>query len=375
MKNISAYFVLLITWAIICLQIPGLNIAFAPNEEPLKVGIAGLTHTHVHWILGREDLGYIEIVGIAESNRELAKKYMQQHGLPMSIVYESLDEMIHYAKPKAVLAFGSTFEHLEVVETCAPKGIHVMVEKPLAVNMDHAKKMAELAHENQIQLLTNYETTWYPTNHKTKEMIETGLIGDIRKVVIHDGHKGPKEIGVNEEFLEWLTDPVLNGGGAITDFGCYGTNLATWLAAGKKPISVTALTQTFKPETYPDVDDEATILLAYEDMQVIIQASWNWPFSRKDMEVYGTKGYIFSDNRSDLKYKLSEIDGEKSMVLPELNPPVNDPFSYLANVLNGSISMEKFALSSLENNLIVVQLLDAARKSAKNGETVYLTEQ
>jgi len=40
--------------------------------------------------------------------------------------------------------------------------------------------------------------------------------------------KGPQKIGVNQEFLEWLTDPVQNGGGAEVDFGCYGVNLLTW---------------------------------------------------------------------------------------------------------------------------------------------------
>ena len=51
----------------------------------------------------------------------------------------------------------------------------------------------------------------------------------IRKIVAHDGHQGPKEIDVQPEFLDWLTDPVKNGAGALFDFGCYGANLMTWL--------------------------------------------------------------------------------------------------------------------------------------------------
>ena len=91
---------------------------------------------------------------------------------------------------------------------------------------------------------------------------------------------------MNKKFLQWLTDPKFNGGGAITGFGCSGANLVTWLAGGEKPISVTAITQQFKPDIYPLVDDEATILLEYANMQGVIQASWNWPFNRKDMEIY-----------------------------------------------------------------------------------------
>ena len=57
------------------------------QEKPLKIGVAGLTHTHVHWILGRGDIGDIEIVGIAEPNRELAQRYADQHGFSMDLVY------------------------------------------------------------------------------------------------------------------------------------------------------------------------------------------------------------------------------------------------------------------------------------------------
>jgi predicted dehydrogenase len=105
--------------------------------------------------------------------------------------------------------------------------------------MAHAKQMQSLARKHNIHLLTNYETTWYGSNYKAYELLDT--LGEIRKVVVHDGHQGPKEIGVNKEFLEWLTDPVLNGAGALTDFGCYGVNLTTWLMKGKRPISVTAV--------------------------------------------------------------------------------------------------------------------------------------
>ncbi|MEL6976465.1 MAG: gfo/Idh/MocA family oxidoreductase, partial [Bacteroidota bacterium] len=69
------------------------------QEAPLKIGVAGLTHTHVHWILGRDDIGDIEIVGIAEPNRELAKRYTKQHGLSMDLVYDSLEEMLQKTQP------------------------------------------------------------------------------------------------------------------------------------------------------------------------------------------------------------------------------------------------------------------------------------
>lgn len=342
------------------------------QAAPLRVGIAGLTHTHVHWILGRPDRGDIEIVGIAEPNTALAKRYLEQHGLPISLLFSSLEEMLAKTNPEAVTAFGSIFDHLAVVKACAPRGIHVMVEKPLAVSLDHARQMQALAKQHNIQLLTNYETTWYATNHRAHELVQQEQIGKLRKVVVHDGHEGPMEIGVNAEFLEWLTDPKLNGGGAIIDFGCYGANLITWLTNGQRPMAVVALTQQFKPDVYPKVDDEATILLEYPGMQGIIQASWNWPFSRKDMEVYGATGYVFSDNRSTLRTRLKGDETERTEKFGERVAPYDDPFTLLAAVVQKRINLPPFDLSSLENNMLVMEILDAAIRSARSGKKIAL---
>ena len=361
-----------------CLSLIFCTITFSAclsQEKPLKIGVAGLTHTHVHLILGREDIGDIEIVGIAEPNRELAQRYADQHGFSMDLVYDSLEEMIVAAKPEAVTAFGTIYDHLEVVQTCAPKGIHVMVEKPLAVNMEHAEQMKALAEKHNIHLLTNYETTWYPTNHRAKELLDQGKIGDLRKVIVRDGHRGPVKIGVNQEFLEWLQDPILNGGGAITDFGCYGANLMTWLKKGARPNTVTAVTQQLQAENNPKVDDDATIILTYDDSQAILEPSWNWPMGRKDMELYGLTGAIYADNRNTLRIRMAEgYDGydEEKLVLEERPAPHNDPFSLLAAVVRGTISLPPHDLSSLENNMVVVEILEAAQKSAKNGKTINL---
>lgn len=347
------------------------------QTKPLRVGVAGLTHTHVHWIFGSADNNKeFEIVGIVEPDKELARRYTDQYKYPMSRVYPTLQAMIAAQKPDAVAAFGTIYDHLQVVEACAPAGIHVMVEKPLAVSLVHAKQMQQLAAQHNIHLLTNYETTWYPTNHKAYALVKADtVIGSLRKVVVRDGHRGPKKIGVNKEFLDWLTDPVLNGGGAITDFGCYGANLITWLLDGERPRSVTALTAQLQPENNPRVDDEAIILLQYDSLVAVIQASWNWPIGRKDMELYGLKGVVYADNRQQLRLRQAvgyDDFTEEKFTLPERPKPYNDPFLYLAAVINGQVTPEPFDLSSLENNMIVIEILDAAIESARLGKTIHL---
>lgn len=348
------------------------NLSAQTKKNPVKIGIVGLTHDHVHLLLRRPVKSDLTVVGIVEPNRQLAERYSKYYGYSMNMVYNTMGEMISATKPEAVTAFGSIYEHLEVVETCAPLGIHVMVEKPLAVSVEHSLKMKALAEKHNIHLLTNYETTWYAANHKAYEMVNEGAIGKLRKVVVHDGHKGPFEIGISKEFLNWLTDPVQNGGGAVIDFGCYGVNLITWLNNGVRPISVTAVTQTMKPEIYPEVDDEATIILEYPGMQGIVQASWNWPISRKDMEVYGKTGYVYSDNPKDIRYRLSARKPEQKEKLGAREFPYDDPFTFFAAVVRNEITVSPIDLSSLENNMIVVEVLEAAKQSARTGKTVLL---
>jgi len=347
-----------------------LNTAVA--QMPVKIGVAGLSHSHVLPMLRNLDRNDIQIVGIAESDTALSGRYARQFGIDRNLIYQSLNEMLDKTKPAGVITFTSIFEHLKVVEACASRGIHVMVEKPLAVSVKHAVAMSKLAKKYGILLLTNYETSWYPSNYEVFRMISGGELGALRKIIVYDGHKGPKEIRVNAEFLDWLTDPVLNGGGAVSDFGCYGADLITWILKGEKPTGVYAVLKQYKPDIYPKVDDDATIILSYPTMEGVIHASWNWPFNRKDMHVYGTTGFAFIDDAETIRYRLDEKSKEKVEKVPLSEAPFNDPFTFFASAIKGEIQIQPTDLSSPEINLTVIEILEAARKSSKTGKQVKL---
>jgi glucose-fructose oxidoreductase len=343
--------------------------ANAADSAPLRVAIAGLVHGHVNGffsnLLHRADT---KIVGISEADRSLFDRYAAKYALDSSLYHADLEEMLRTTKPQAVLVYSDTFDHRKIVEICAKQHVAVMMEKPLAVSFPDAQAIERAAHEGNIVVLVNYETSWYRSNHAAFDMAHHDEIGEIRKVVVHDGHQGPKEINVEPEFLAWLTDPKLNGGGALFDFGCYGADLMTWLMDGKKPLTVTAVTQQIKPEIYPKVDDEATIVLTYPKAQAIVQASWNWPFDRKDMEVYGSTGYVITVKRDDVRVRRPGEKEEQTTAAPKVLPPYDDSLTYLrAVVVDGA---KPDGLSSLETNVIVTEILDAARESAKTGKTV-----
>jgi predicted dehydrogenase len=362
--------VLTVITLFLLLRLPA-TFAQSQSDAPLRVVVAGLVHGHAQGFFEhyqhRPDL---EIVGVAEPDQKLAAQYAGRFGLDQKLFYSDLGDALQRTHPEAVLAYTNTYNHRQVVEVSARHGVHVMTEKPLAVSLEDAHAIERAASSGKIHVLVNYETTWYRSNHSAFERVHDHSIGEVRKIVVHDGHRGPKEIGVGPEFLSWLTDPKLNGGGALFDFGCYGADLATWLMDGRRPESVTAVTQQIKPDIYFHVDDEATIVLTYPRAQAIIQASWNWPFDRKDMEVYGRTGTITTVRRDDVRVRLENEEKETQMTAPPIAAPYDDSISELRAVIRQGAKPDD--LTSLETNMIVTEILDAARQSAATGTTVRL---
>ena len=344
----------------------------AAQPKPLRLAIAGLNHGHVTGFLTaaaqRHD---VELAGVWDPQPELRAKYAARYHLAPNLFYADLGKMLDEVKPEAVATFTDTAAHAAVVEAAARRHIAVMMEKPLAVSVEQARAMKRASEQYGVPVIVNYETTWYRSHGEIWTLMhQQKAAGEIRRMVAMDGHQGPKEINVQPEFLDWLRDPVRNGAGALFDFGCYGANLMTWLMDNERPLKVTALAQTNKPAIYPKVDDEATILLEYPKAQGVIEASWNWPFSRKDLEVYGEKGYAIATGGDKLRVRLPGDKDDHERALPELPHDVRDSISYLIAVTRGAV--KPAGLSSIDNNVIVVEILSAARESARTGRTVTL---
>jgi predicted dehydrogenase len=354
--------------------------ADAQTTSQTRVAIVGLVHGHVQGFLHNlASHPEIALVGISDPDPALRQQYMARTHLPESMFFATEAEMLKATKPQAILIYTSIAGHRAAIEEAAPLHIAAMVEKPLATTVADALAIQALSEKYNVPVLTNYETTWYDSNTAAVKMLEEGKIGELRKIVVHDGHQGPKEIGVGPEFLSWLTDPKQNGAGALFDFGCYGADLTTWILHGELPTTVTAVTLQIKPKIYPNVDDDSTVILTYPHSQAILQGSWNWPFARKDMEIYGSTGYVdtvYEDAAPGAKLR-ARLTGEKAEhveTAPPLQTPQNDSLNYLAAVLAGTVK-PVHDLNSLDTNVTVVRILDAARRSAQTGKTIYLARE
>jgi predicted dehydrogenase len=334
-------------------------------QEKLKVVLAGLSHDHVDGTLDKYKNGHVEIISIAESNQELCEKKKTKYLLPDSIFFKDLNTALQKKHPDLVMVYNSPSEHLAVAEKCMPLHIPVMFEKPLAFSYSDALKIKALSEKYKTKVYTNYPSVWYTSFIELlKKSHENGAIG---KMVMRGGHRGPVEVGCSKEFLNWLTDSEKNGGGALIDFGCYGAAVMTELMDGKAPLSVYATAKHLKPKMYPKSDDAATIIAEYPGATGITEASWDWPYTIMDVEVFGKKGYLHASQFNTPQLQ-SKKEGETKNV--EISTPeYKDEVEYLTAVLkNGAQDNNK--LLSLERNLVVVRILDAARKSVKEGRRI-----
>ncbi len=364
--------VVLILFAIFATAIPTQAQNNPNSSEPVRVAVVGLVHGHVAGFLpALKSHPEIQLVGIEDPDTALAKKYENQFHLDPKLFYTSIDAMIQQTHPQALLVYTAISDHRKVIEIAAAHGINVMVEKPLATTLEDALAIRKIARVHHIQVLVNYETTWYSSNRAAYDELQQGKLGVLHKVIFRDGHQGPKEIGVPPEFLSWLTDPQKNGAGALFDFGCYGADLVTWLMHGETPLSVTAVAQTDKPNLYPHVDDDATIIVRYPKMQAVLMPSWDWSFSIKDMALYGTKGSAVTVGPDKLRVRYEGQDESTLTTPPPLAAPQDDSLHYLVAVLHGQF-VPKGDLTALDTNIIVMQILSAARDSARTGRTILL---
>lgn len=334
------------------------------NKSPVRLAIIGLDHDAVGDFISRARARQdIQLVGIVESNQALVTSYARLFNFSTNFFYPTLDSLTARTSAQAAAIFTRTCDHRGAVEACAASKIDVLLEKPLAVNLSDARAMAAAVKTSGIQIMVDYETSWYSSIATAYAIVHNQhAIGDPRKIIVIAGDQGPRDAGCSDSFLAWLTDPALSGGGALTDFGCYGADLMTWFMAGQRPETVLAQSANLKPDIYPRVEDEATILLTYTNAQGIIQASWNLPFSERSLQIYGNTGYVFAPEMDLLRFRLAGTsESELQLQGQSDSGTLTDDISYLVAMVRGEVKPS--GPSSLQANLITAEILDAARKS------------
>lgn len=346
--------------------------------QDYKIAVVSLLHAHVWLHLGTMLKGdKVTLVGVSETLPDLIARATREDvipqtqnvtrpGVPPAMIYSDWKKMIDETKPAIVWAFTPTNEHVDVVRYCAPKGIHVIVEKPLAATLKEALEIQTLARKHRIHVMTNYGSTWQPAQYAIRSAIESGQIGPVWRLHSVTGHNGPGD-PKKSSFAAWLADPVRNGGGVLMDFGCY---MALWsLGIMGMPQSVYATTQHMKPEMFPNVEDNAALVLNYKNGLAILEATWDMPPApRAGNEIYGMKGSIVGTTIRKAGAPRGS-PGEPVQIAP-LPPERSEPIAYMVDRLRSGQPLD--GPSALDINVAVQEILEAAKVSVRTGRAVPL---
>ena len=369
-RRFRLLFVKLAVVALLVLAMPAVRAGSPPAQGAAKTRIAvvGLDHDHVWSLL--KDISQepdAELVAIAEADATLVSQAKKE--VPAAVTFFSdYVQMLDQARPDAVIVATSNDRHLEILRQCAKRHIHYSTEKPMATTAAEAREMEKLASAAGIKLMVNYWNVWVAPTHTLFHKVYAGELGPVQKIIVQYGHRGPKEIGISKQFATWLYDSKKNGGGAIMDFGCYGAELSLWLKG--RPARVYASTRKLKVEQYNEVDDDATIVLEYPDATAILEASWDWPYTKEQVEVFGPKGSLLAGHQT-LLFRSADARGPnvalsgEPVALDPVSRETSNPISYLVDCIRNNKPIENPLAAKL--NVEVMEILDAARESARTG--------
>jgi len=349
---------------LLILTISSMAVALAQDA---KIAVIGLQHSHVWGHLPKMIEGKpARLVGIAETNPELiaeARKLGAADGLIFSDAAKMLDE----TKPEVVWAFTPNNDHLRIVKLCAPRKINVMFEKPLASTLADARAIRDLAKKSGIVVLTNYQMAWWATNYMAKALADAGTLGKVWRLRGVVGHGGPGSQGPRSQyFFDWLTDPVKNGAGSLMDFGCYNALWSLWYLG--KPQSVYAHVNHLRPETFPKVEDNATMILSYKNGVGLFEGSWDLPRSFQDLEVFGLQSSMHM-TRDRLELRKGRGPGEEKP-LQALAPENAEPIAHMIAAMREKKMLNPMV--ALDINVDVVEIIEAAKASSKSHAAVKL---
>ena len=333
--------------------------------KKLKVGIIGLGWPGREHLKGYKQCGNVQVVALCDMNAELAQEQADEHGI--EAVYGDHKKMLKEAGVDAVSVCLPNFLHAPISLDALRAGKHVICEKPPALNVAEARRMAAAAKAGGLILQYALSQRFVAANKLAKDYVQKGELGEIYfgRAVYH------RRRGIPLGTQSWFVNKKLSGGGALIDIGVHALDAVWWLMGTPKPVSVSGNAyQKFKhvvaKGTKFDVDDSAFGLIKFDNgATLILECSWalNMP-ARNVLQIAGTKG---GAELNPLKIYV-ERDGIQVDMTPEV--PGVDLFADQMGHFVDCILKNKTPLMSAEQGVQLMQMLEAIYKSSASGREV-----
>lgn len=338
-------------------------------SKTYRIGVLGLSHDHIWGNL--EQLAAAEngeLVAAVDPNPDLLDQIQKQYGCA---TYASCEELADKEEIDAVYVYGDNAGGAVMAEWAAKRGLHAMVEKPMAATLEGAERMLAAAKEAETMLMVNWPFAWRPQLQAALSLVTAGNLGDVWQVKYRAAHQGPRELGCSKFFCDWLYDRSRNGAGALMDFCCYGCALAATLLG--LPSSVTAMALRLVKEGI-DVEDNAIIVMAYPNKMATAEGSWTQigKISSYEMVIYGTRGTMMVERGDSGRLMMSTAQAEEPFEVEVAAPPASqaNASAHFLHVIKTGAPL--LPLCAPEVGRTAQEILEAGLRAAKSNSVVSL---
>lgn len=353
--------------------------------------IAGISFDHMHMgDLLRMAVSHpqAEIVGICDEDPQRLEAAAANFPIPPGRRFIDADACLQATRPDIVILCPATARHAEFVETVAPFGVHILVEKPMAASLADADRMIRAVERTGKTLVINWPIVWSPPHRTAMRLIEEGAIGDVRGVHHYGGNRGPlyhvaDKVEVSEEEVARLKPGSWwyhrdKGGGSLLDYLGYGVTLGTWYHGGRVPIEVTTIVDS-TPGL--EVDEHSVTVARYASGLSKFETRWGtftdpWtlqPQPKCGFVIVGSAGTISSYDYEPVIHLQTRAHPETHPVpVDVLAPPHQNPVQYLIHCLETGAAVDGPLSPALSRK--GQQIVETAVESARERRTLPLFE-
>lgn len=339
-------------------------------SAPIRVGVLGLTHDHIWGNL--DDLAASSqgtLVAVADPNTPLLEKVRDHYGC--NALFDSPEAMLDQTDLDAVYVYGDNATGAALSAAAADRGLHVMVEKPMASDLAGAVEMVAAAARSQVKLMVNWPFAWNPNLQHAWKMAQDGAIGRLFSTKYRAAHAGPKELGCTPYFYNWLHDADLNGAGALMDYCCYGAAMARYLLG--QPSRVTGTTGHLAKD-YITLEDNAIIVMQWPRAMAVTEASWTQigHLTSYETVLYGTEGTLFIERGSTGRVLLATREHDEGIVVdvPAAPEHLRSGTAYFLNCIANDLPIEGICAADVGRD--AQEILEAGLLSSIYGEAMSL---
>lgn len=349
-----------------------------------RIGIVGVAHMHIldnmkPFAAQREKVEWVGVADLPPIFPSVCTKpsargtnlatVMKTYGIEKS--YDNYLDLLDQGLDIAMVSCDNAF-HCEVVTACLRRGIHVILEKPMATTFGEALAIARAAKFGNAELIVNWPSTWNPSFRTAKALVDEGKVGKVFKFTYrNNASTGPFGYGQGltdfEKGDEWWHMEAA-GGGAFLDYCCYGACLASWFL-GQRPTAAYGLKANFASQ-YGDAEDYGAVMARYPEAVALLEGSWTTVASGipSGPIVYGLEGTLVSDWTNKVRiyrerYQPDKCEIYDAVPLPEDRDDLaKEVFSHFekGTPLHPTLDMTV--------NMDAMVVLDAAIRSAKSGK-------